>query len=425
MREINIEPSRTALYKNLEAVPVSSRVKILHLIHSVNPAVGGPIEGIKQLAIAKTRIGWRVEVACLDAPDSPWLKDFPLPIHALGPSYLSYGYCPRLVSWLRENCHKYEFVVVNGIWQYHSFAARQVLLKEKVPYFVFTHGMLDPWFKEHYPLKHIKKWLYWPWAEYRVLRDASAVLFTCLEEKILARQSFWLYRCKEAVVNYGTAGWQGDAERQKKAFFDKFPELKGKRLLLFLGRMHEKKGGDMLAEAFHRQLTRRPDPEVQLVMAGPADNPFGRKVKRLCESLGIADQVTWTGMLLGDEKWGAFLASEAFLLPSHQENFGISVAEALSAYVPVLISNKVNIWREIEHEKAGLIETDDARGTEALLQRWLDLDEGERLAMRERARQCFLRHFEISTAAASLMQVYEDFLTNSDDSQGEPETSVP
>ena len=383
-------------------------MKILHLIHSVNPAAGGPIEGIKQLATAITRTGAKIEVASLDSPDAPYLGDFPLKLHPLGPSYSSYGYCPGLIPWLKVHCHDYDFVVINGIWQYHSFASRRVLLQEKVPYFVFTHGMLDPWFKHHYPLKHLKKWLYWPWAEYRVLRDASAVLFTCLEEKVLARQTFWLYRCKEAVVNYGTAGWQGDAEVQKAAFFEKFPELKGKRLLLFLGRIHEKKGGDLLVEAFHRQLTRQPDPDLHLVMAGPADSAFGRKLKRLCESLGIEDQVTWTGMLQGDEKWGAFLASEVFLLPSHQENFGISVAEALSAYLPVLISNKVNIWREIDNEKAGLIESDDARGTEALLQRWLALDDSQREKMRENARHCFLRHFEISKAAASLVQVYEE-----------------
>lgn len=386
-------------------------MKILHLIHSVNPAVGGPIEGVKQLAIAQTKVGCKVEVACLDAPDAPWLKEFPWTVYPLGPSYLRYGYCPRLIPWLRAHSNEYSFVVVNGIWQFNSFAAWRVLRHARVPYFVFTHGMLDPWFKEHYPLKHLKKWLYWPWAEYGVLRDASAVLFTCQEEKILARRSFWLYRCHEAVVSYGTAGWKGDAEGQREAFLKKFPELRGKRLVLFLGRVHEKKGGDLLIEAFHRWLTERPDPELHLVMAGPSDNPFGCKLKRMAESLGIADQVTWTGMLQGDAKWGAFQASEVFILPSHQENFGISVAEALSASVPVLISNKVNIWREIDADQAGLVENDDAPGTLALFRRWFSLDADERQHRRGLARRCFLENFEITKAAESLMKVYTDFLS--------------
>jgi len=361
---------------------------------------------VKQLASACICLGGEVEVVCLDAPDAPWLEDFPLPVYPLGPCYTSYAYCPQLIPWLREHARDYAYVVVNGIWQYHSLATRRVLHKEGIPYFVFTHGMLDPWFKHQYPLKHLKKWLYWPWGEYRVLRDASAVLFTCMEEAHLARQSFWLHRWNECVVNYGTAGWMGDAEAQRRAFFARFPELEGHRLFLFLGRMHEKKGGDLLIRAFHRLLSADPSLDFHLVMAGPADNAFGRELKRLTQKLGIEDQVTWTGMLEGDVKWGAFQASEAFVLSSHQENFGISVAEALSASVPVLISDKVNIWREIDQEHAGLVENDDIEGATALLRRWVALSSCEQAAMRQKARECFCRHFEIMAAARSLLAIY-------------------
>ena len=388
-------------------------MKLLHIIHSVNPVAGGPIEGIKQLAVEKKKMGWKIEVVCLDSPDAPWLKDFPLKVHALGPSYLRYGYSPRLKPWLKAHAHEYAFVIVNGIWQFNSFTAWRVLRKIGIPYFVFTHGMLDPWFKEHYPLKHLKKWLYWPWAEYRVLRDATAVLFTCLEEKVLARRSFWLYRCKEEVVNYGTAGWNGDAEVQRKAFSEKFPQLQGKRQILFLGRIHEKKGGDLLIEAFHRLLSETKNPDFHLVMAGPDDNAFAEKLKKRVKELGFEERVTWTGMIERDLKWGAFQCAELFILPSHQENFGISVAEALSASLPVAISNKVNIWREIDQEKAGLVENDDLEGTYCLLKRWAALDATQRQEYQARARQCFLDHFEIKGAAQSLMKVYTDSLFRS------------
>src|SRR5258708_12756609 len=89
-----------------------------------------------------------------------------------------------------------------GLWQPHILAVWQRFQKTAIPYFVFPHGMLDPWFKRTYPLKHLKKWLYWPWAEYRVLRDARAVCFTCEEERRLARQSFRLYQCSEQLLNY-------------------------------------------------------------------------------------------------------------------------------------------------------------------------------------------------------------------------------
>jgi len=356
------------------------------------------------------RLGLKIEVACLDDPQAPWIKDFPLKLYVLGPSLPGYGYTSRLVPWLQANCHNYDFVVVNGLWQFNGFAAWQVMRKTGIPYFVFTHGMLDPWFKKHYPLKHLKKWLYWPWAEYRVLRDAAAVLFTCKEEMILARRSFWLYRCNEAVVNYGTAGWSGDAEAQRKCFLQAYPQLQGKRLILFLGRIHEKKGGDLLIEALHRHLHEMPDESIHLVMAGPDDGAFAQEIRNTAARLGLENRITWTGMIQGDLKWGAFQAAEVFILPSHQENFGISVAESLSASLPVLISNKVNIWREIEQDNAGIIENDDLPGTVSLLKRWFSLGEAEKEAMRGNARCSFLQHFEIMGAAKSLLRVYSKTL---------------
>jgi glycosyltransferase involved in cell wall biosynthesis len=85
-------------------------------------------------------------------------------------------------------------------------------------------------------------------------------------------------------------------------------------------------------------------------------------------------------MLDGEQKWGAIGCSEVFVLPSHQENFGIVVAEALACRVPVLISNKINISREVQSEAAGFVETDTLAGTEALLQQWIGLSPQERKA---------------------------------------------
>lgn len=110
-------------------------------------------------------------------------------------------------------------------------------------------------------------------------------------------------------------------------------------------------------------------------------------------------------MLGGDVKWGAFTAAEAFVLPSHQENFGIAVAEALACGTPVLISNKINIWREIEADGAGLVENDDLAGTASLLKRWVAIPDGSRQTMRENARTCFANRFEIERATDSLLEV--------------------
>jgi glycosyltransferase involved in cell wall biosynthesis len=266
--------------------------------------------------------------------------------------------------------------------------------------------MLDPWFKQRYPMKHLKKWLYWPWAEYRVLRDATAVLFTCEEERRLARQSFWLYKCDEFVVNYGTSAPTGDPEAQRALFLERFPHLRGKRCLLFLGRVHEKKGPDLLFRAFAALLGRLPSDQrrdLHLVMAGPDDHAFGREMKALVASLGLSERVTWTGMVSGDLKWGAFHAADAFVLTSHQENFGIAVVEALACGLPVLISSQVNIWREIRQAGAGFVDSDDSAGAERLLDQWICVDSALWQRMRGAARRIFAERFVIDRTAESFI----------------------
>jgi glycosyltransferase involved in cell wall biosynthesis len=375
-------------------------MKILHLISSVNPAGGGPIEGIKQLGTTLESAGHRVEIASLDAPNAAFLKQTPLPVHSLGPSTLKYSFSSRFIPWLRANRNRYDAVIVNGIWQFHSFAAWRALHNSSTPYVLFTHGMLDPWFKKKYPLKHLKKWVYWPWAEYRVLRDAQAVLFTCEEERVLARKSFWLYHCNELVVSYGTAKPKGNPEQERQEFFTHYPELRGKKLALFMGRVHPKKGCDLLIEAFAKVLAEQP--AWHLVIAGPDQVGWQEALNSRAAQLGLAPRITWTGMVSGNLKWGALRAAEVFVLPSHQENFGIAVAEALAAGTPALISNKVNIWREVKGDGAGISEEDTLEGTCRLLQSYAGMQEQPKLAMRQAAHRCFEQRFEIKKAAETL-----------------------
>ena len=325
-----------------------------------------------------------------------------MPVHALGPGRGSYGYTPSFSSWIRKRHANYDAVIVQGLWQYSSFGVWRSLRGTLTPYFVFPHGMLDPWFKRTYPLKHLKKLLYWPWAEYRVLRDAAAVLFTSEEERRLARESFSLYRCNEVVVNYGTAAPEIDLAAAREDFLRSFPQLRGRRFLLFLGRLHEKKGCELLIKAFAARNSSRKDESLDLVIAGPcADDAYLENLKRMVPS---GSGITFTGMLAGNPKWGAFSAADAFILPSHQENFGIAVVEALACGTPVLVSNKVNIWREIAADKAGYVENDDLSGTARLIERWEATAPESRVAMKENARKSFARHFEINRATDSLLE---------------------
>ena len=375
-------------------------MRILHLLRSLNPADGGPIEAVRLMSIEHEAAGHAVEIASLDEEGDP-VGELPFPLHLLGPARGTFGHAEKLVPWLRRHHARFDGVIVNGLWQYHGYGCRLALKGTRTPYFVFPHGMLDPWFKRRYPLKHLKKWLYWPFGDYRVIRDAAATLFTCEEEKILAPQSFWLYKAKPTVTGLGTRAPKVDLEKAAAGFLVEHPELAGRRIVLFMGRLHPKKGCDLLLQAFARAFSG--SEEWRLVFVGPDQVGWRAELETLARELGISSQVVWAGARMGEHKWGALAVAEVFALPSHQENFGIAVVEALACGVPVLISDKVNIWREILEERAGLVATDSVEGTEQTLRAWTGLRAEERSAYQLNAVRCFEKHFDIRVCAEAVL----------------------
>jgi glycosyltransferase involved in cell wall biosynthesis len=294
-------------------------------------------------------------------------------------------------------------VIVHDLWQYNAFATWRALRGTGIPYYVYTHGMLDPWFKYNYPLKHLKKWAYWPWANYRVLRDASAVLFTTDQERLLARDSFWLYDVNECVVGYGTSSPPYEPDKQQQVFLDRFPDLRDKRIILFLSRIHPKKGVDLLIEAFARVYML--DSRLRLVIAGPDSVGWQASLQQQSISLGVDQFITWTGMLRDDLKWGSFRCAEVFCLPSHQENFGIVVAEALACGLPVAISHPVNISSEIAIAQSGIVFPDTLEGVYQALIRWLDLSTQDKQVLSVNAYQLFHSRYDYKTIAAKLIPI--------------------
>jgi glycosyltransferase involved in cell wall biosynthesis len=326
-------------------------------------------------------------------------------VFGLGPGWGIYGYTRHAIRWLKANLSRYDLVIINCIWQFNAVVVHRALAGTSVPYAVFTHGMLDPYFKNRYPLKHLKKVFYWHGILRNILRDASTVFFTCEEEKLLARQSFSRYQVSETVIPYGTFGPDCDTAIAAEEFLVRLPHLRGKRLAIFLGRIHPKKAPDILIRAFNTTLAS--DPAWHLVIAGPDETGWKNELEALAVSLGIANRITWTGMLKGIRKWGAFAAAEVFVLPSHQENFGIVVAEALACSLPVILSDKVNIWREIESYGAGFVGKDTVQGTEASLNRWSALTPVEIAAMRGSSKKCFEERFNFEVTSRKVLETVE------------------
>ena len=384
-------------------------MRILQIIRSVDPRGGGPVEGIIQQDAVMGDDGAR-EIVSLDPPDAPYLKELPMTVHAMGVAPFAelrkgrlegFGYSPRLIPWLKKNIGAYDCAIVNGLWNYAAVGASRVLPGGDTPYFVFSHGMMDPWFRKAYPLKHHVKQLSWLLFEGRLASHAQALLFTTEEERTQAEGVFTGHPYRGDVVRYGTSAPTGDAAEDVQAFHLACPTLEHRPYLLFLSRIHAKKGCDLLMTAFGEAASSATD--LQLVMAGPDQSGWTRDLKAEADRLGVSGRVHWPGMLRGEAKWGAFRGAEAFVLPSHQENFGIVVAESLACGTPVLISNKVNIWREVSAAGAGYVEADDAAGTMALLRRWINTSPSVRADMRQRARVAFETHFEVRASAHEML----------------------
>jgi glycosyltransferase involved in cell wall biosynthesis len=380
-------------------------MNVLHFISSVDPATGGPVEGLKQRIAIYRSGGHHVEVASLDAPDFTASLAFPAPVIALGPGRGTYAYSPRAVPWLRDNVSRFDLVLVNGVWNYNTLATHRALAGTDIPWAIFTHGMMDPYFKRQFPLKHIKKSVYWHTRLSRVFRDATALLFTTEEERLLARQSFSRYRVREMVVPYGTFGPTLDLAQAREEFLAKFPAQRGRRLAICLSRIHPKKATDILIQAFAATLAK--DQDWHLVIAGPDQVGWQRDLEALANTLSITGRITFTGKLEGALKWGAFAASELFVLPSHQENFGIVVAEALACGLPVVLSDKINIWREVLRHQAGLVAPDTLEGTIDSLTRYTALIDNERATMRVRALDCFRQEFDFNTTSVKVLENIE------------------
>lgn len=399
---------------SLRSAQPTPPVKLLRLIHSLDPAAGGPVQGIHQISPLLSERGVITTAVSLDAANAPWLS---LPATAgfqavgLGPGRGTYGYRRALVADLLPLVAAADAVVIHGLWQYHTFAGWRALRRlgpDSPPYWVYPHGMLDPWFRHTYPIKHLRKCLYWPWADYRVLRDADAVCFTSEQERLLARRSFRLYQARERVVPYGISAPPPGAAEQRQAFLARFPELVGQRLIVCMARLHEKKGLDLLLQAF-APLARQ-DRRLQLMLAGPATGTAGARVRQNLLSLAsqaeMAAQLHLPGLLEGDLKWGALRCAELFALPSHQENFGVAVVEALACGLPVLISSAVNIAEEVQAAEAGLVQADTIEATGTALAAWNELLPDQRQVMGTNASRLFRERFELNASVDRLLALW-------------------
>jgi glycosyltransferase involved in cell wall biosynthesis len=422
-------------------------MKVLHIVDTLDSKKGGVSQAVRTIATEITRLGYHNEVLTLDRPGS-WNKSFTFNIHEIGPSIRPWGYVKNMVPWLLGNMNKFTVIIVHGLWLYSSFAASRALKRykkmaleqrdENYPkLFYMPHGMLDPYFQRSpgRRLKAIRNSIYWKLIEKQVVNSADGLLFTCKQECLLAHEPFSSYKPKrEIIIGLGIEHPPLFKSQMQEAFSKSCPQVKNSSYIIYLGRIDQKKGIDILINAYQQLLIEQNKKVVKwnlvkssaswddrqlymetcpkLVIAGPGlTSEFGQEVvKMVAKDPLLKSSVFFPGMLDGDSKWGAFYGSEAFILPSHQENFGIAVVEALACGKPVLISNQVNINVEISQANAGIVDEDTTKGIYQILTKWLEKSEIQRLEMQQKSKACFKEYFEINSAIQKLIKAisYQD-----------------
>ncbi len=396
-------------------------MKILHVISNLEPRAGGSAESCLSLCAELARRNHDVAICTaldpkymaaghrLRAPKVERVRGVTV---AYFPTLRgSYGFSVAFWRALERKIPNVNIVHIHNLYRFHFVAASYLCRRYRIPYVVRPAGSLDPFLT---PVRRWRKWL----PERVFLRpafaNAGAIQFTAGEEMRLAALS-GLFSASEAnLVSNGVIVPNGapisDEEYKKKEvdegekLFAAHPELRDKKLILFLSRINFKKGLDIAAKAF--ALVRKSRDDVHLVIAGPDNEGYSKKVKAWLREEGVLDHATFTGMLTGPAKSDAFRAASVFVLPSYAENFGLAIVEAMSFCVPVVISNRVNIWREIADADAGLVVNCDADETADAILRCLQNPERS-AAMGQRGRELVLSRFTWGSVADQVLALYE------------------
>lgn len=382
-------------------------MRILHVLSSIDPKAGGVAKAVEIAVGALNAAGFVNEIACFDDPNAVFLQQSSFNIFALGPANNPYSYNSKYYQWALQNFQNYDNIIIHGLWQYSSFGTWRFWKKtnSKAKLWVMPHGMLDPYFQKAKSrrLKAIRNWIFWKLFENKVVNKSNGLLFTCEDEKLLAKTTFTPYKPgQEHIVGLGIAAVPIKTNSFQEAFQEHCPLKEHERFFLFLGRIDPKKGVDLLVAAYKKiDDVNKP----ALVIAGPGlDSAYG---KLIAEQAKGDSNIHFPGMLQGDSKWGAFYSCEAFVLTSHQENFGIAVVEAMACGKPVLISNQINIWREIANGGGGLVEEDTEAGAFKLLTDWSKMSTSEQTQMGQKAYLTYVDTFTTKTFADNLMEVFK------------------
>ena len=300
-----------------------------------------------------------------------------------------YGVLERKIAWS-------DVVHIHMVWEYPTLLAARLTKKLNKPYLLRPCGMLDAWSMSQ---SRLKKMVYLRMFS-KSLFDFSCLLhFTTQAER---EKSIVPRKLDSIVIENGISN-KAFSDNSSDAFLDLFPALRAKIIVLFLGRVHPKKQPDVAIRAFAKASSEFPD--AVLVLAGPCDVAYQNTLNKLANELGVGERVCFAGMLQGKVLYSAYRAATVFVLPSMQENFGIAVAEAMAAGLPVIISDNVDIKSYIEEGEAGIVCLANPKSFAVAIERVLSMPKLA-IGMGENGRDIAEKYFTWSRAAEQLDQEY-------------------
>jgi glycosyltransferase involved in cell wall biosynthesis len=332
-------------------------MKILQVIPGVSPRHGGPSVALTDMTRLLCERGADTIIMTTNTdPQGRWDVALGRFVEMRGARILYYNIWPvnrwafsvSLFRALLREMKNYDVVHIYWLYNFSSLAAAIAARRAGVPYVFQPNGSLDPNLMQKN--RCVKEAYIRVFGNY-ILKHASGIVFASPGEKRIARMG--AIRVPTHVVPVGLH-WSDYANLPEPGLFRRqFPELAGKRIVLFLSRISRQKGIDLLIPAF--RLVAAEYPDAHLVLAGPDGEGYGVQVKQWVATAGIESRVTWAGRVPDELKLAAYVDSELFVLPSHAENFGAVVTEAMACQRPVVISNCVNICDEVAAGSAGVV----------------------------------------------------------------------
>jgi glycosyltransferase involved in cell wall biosynthesis len=380
----------------------------LHVIPAVAARYGGPSRAVFGMCRALSERGIDPLIATTDADGEGCLPvQLGTPVSFNGTSTVffrrqwseRFKYSRPMATWLDRHVHEFDAVHIHAVFSHVCLAAGRACRRHGVPYIVRPLGSLDPWSLRQ---RRLGKWLLLRVAAARMLRGAAFVHYTTNEERRLAEAGLRLGR--GAVVPLGVDPELLDESRPATRMDDDMG-IGQAPYVLALGRIHEKKGLELLIDAFLEVVHRRELQTWRLVIAGDGDPRYVAQLRAFASGKGDQDRVVFSGWLEGQDRVTALRRAALVASPSHQENFGLSVVEALACGVPVLVSPQVNLAGEIEAAGAGWVVP---RERAALVVSLGDaMRHGDERTRRGRAgRELVCRRFTWASVAERLLAVY-------------------